>query len=116
MRLNLGHKSLAKKPVGTMRQAVRILLGVSVNASDSRRLWPFRLVIGAILMCFGLLFLDTTDIAGPEYVIPGISVAMISGGAFIACGFLTRLVSFTPGITCYCSHSIFLLLQWPGMQ
>lgn len=94
----LNTSSLSKKPISALRRTARLVLGISSNVRDSRRRWTFRLVIGTILMCFGLLFLDTTAISGPEYVMPGISVAMIAGGAFIASGFLTRLISLGLGI------------------
>lgn len=90
----LNTPKIAKKPISALKQTAKMLLGVTTSTSDSRRQWTFRLVLGSILMCFGLLFLHSEFISGPEYVMPGICTAMIAGGAFIACGFLTRIVSF----------------------
>lgn len=86
------------KPVNAMRKTLRILLGVSGNTVDSRRKWTFRVILGSILMCFGLLFLHTEVLGVWERVAPGVSMLMIAGGAFIACGLFTRLVSFALGI------------------
>lgn len=44
-------------------------------------------------MCFGLMFSSRTLRASTDALLPGISYAMILGGAMIACGLLTRIVS-----------------------
>lgn len=85
---------IAKKPLNAMKSTVRTILGITSNTRLSRRQWTFRVVLGSILMCFGLLFLHTEVFGASERVMPGISIAMIAGGAFIACGLLTRIVSF----------------------
>lgn len=89
---------VVEKPISAMRQSLKLLLGVNCSAYDSRRLWTFRVILGSILMAFGLLLLHTEVYAVSERVMPGISVAMIVGGACIACGLFTRLVSLALGI------------------
>lgn len=83
----------SKRPISELKRVVRLLLGVTTSVSDSRRQWTFRVILGAILMCFGLMLLHTPMFAESEMVMPGISVAMIIGGAMMACGLLTRIVS-----------------------
>lgn len=90
--LNTHH--IAKKPLNAMKSTVRAILGITSNARLSRRQWTFRVVLGSILMCFGLMFLHTEVIGASERVMPGIAIAMIAGGALIACGLFTRIVSF----------------------
>lgn len=90
----LNNNHIAKKPLSAIKSTVRTILGISSNTRLSRRQWTFRVVLGSILMCFGLLFLHTEVFAASERVMPGISIAMIAGGALIACGLFTRIVSF----------------------
>lgn len=89
---------VSSKPVSSLAATLKVLLGVSTSASDSRRQWTFRVILGSILMCFGLLLLHTESFSASEQIMPGISIAMIAGGAFIACGLFTRIVSFALGI------------------
>lgn len=94
----LNGKVIVEHPINEMRKVAKILLGVTTSVSDSRRQWSFRLLVGSILMCFGLLFINLAQVDGSEYVVSGISMLMIAGGGMIACGLLTRIVSFALGI------------------
>lgn len=76
-----------------LQNVLQIVFGVRGSTRHSRRLWTFRIIIGAILMCFGLMFSSHTLRASTDALLPGISYAMILGGAMIACGLLTRIVS-----------------------
>lgn len=89
---------ISAKPINEMRKVAKLIFGVTTSPTDSRRQWTFRLLMGSILMCFGLLFLKTIGVDGSEYVMPGICTLMIACGASIACGLFTRLVSFAMGI------------------
>lgn len=94
----LNRNVIAAKPINELRKVAKLIFGVTTSESDSRRQWTFRLLMGSVLMCFGLLFLNFIDVSGDEYVMPGICMVMIAGGASIACGLFTRLVSFALGI------------------
>lgn len=76
-----------------MLNALKIVLGIGGSALHSRRLWTFRIAVGLIVMCFGLMFLHHTLIESNHALIPGLPYAMVAGGAMIACGLLTRIVS-----------------------
>lgn len=91
-------KVMVARPVSALRKTAKILLGVSTSPDDSRRQWTFRLVLGTILMCFGALFLDGASSELSIFIVPSVATVMIASGVFIACGLLTRLVSFALGI------------------
>lgn len=76
-----------------MLNALKIVLGIGGSALHSRRLWTFRIIIGAIIMCFGLMFQHHTLIQSSEALMPGLPYVMVIGGAMIASGLLTRIVS-----------------------
>lgn len=86
------------KDINPLQGTLKVLLGMTGNVRESRRQWTFRVIIGSILMVFGLLFLHTEVFSASERIVPGISFLMIAGGAFISCGLLTRLVSLALGI------------------
>ena len=90
-------KALADTSVRTFQKVLRILLGVRGSAAHSRRIWTFRVIIGTAIMCFGLLFSHSNLIETTDSVIPGLSYGMLAGGAMIACGLLTRIVSIAMG-------------------
>ncbi|MCM1491233.1 MAG: DoxX family protein [Muribaculum sp.] len=90
----LRNHNISKRPISALKQSVRLILGITTSEGVSRRQWTFRVVLGSILMCFGLLFLHTEAFDISQQVMPGISLAMIAAGAFVACGLLTRIVSF----------------------
>lgn len=94
----LNGKAIARKPINEMRKVAKVIFGVTTSESDSRRQWTFRLLMGSILMCFGLLFLHTVDVTGAEHVMPGICTLMVACGALVACGLFTRIVSFALAI------------------
>ncbi len=77
---------------------MNILLGVKSSVGDSRRQWTFRVILGSIFMVFGVLFLQTNLFTIDGYVEPFISVSMVTCGVMIACGLLTRMVSFCLGL------------------
>lgn len=89
---------ISAKPVNAMRATLRLILGVTGDTSDSRRRWTFRVILGSILMCFGLLFMHAGVYDVAERIAPGVSVAMVCCGAFIACGLMTRIFSFALAI------------------
>lgn len=94
----LRNHNISKRPVSAVKHTARMILGISTTSSVSRRQWTFRVVLGSILMCFGLLFLHTEMFETSQQVMPGVSMAMIAAGALVACGFLTRIVSFAMSI------------------
>lgn len=86
-----------EEPVRVMRKNLRMLLGIGGSVSHSRRIWTFRVIIGAILMCFGILFSHHALNGVTKAFLPGVSFVMVIGGAMIACGLLTRAVSVALG-------------------
>lgn len=89
------HRVIRDKSLDAMKRTARALLGLSSHAGDSRRQWSFRVILGIILMCFGVMYMHDNVLAADERVLGVVSVAMILGGALIACGALTRFVSLT---------------------
>lgn len=89
----LRKRVIKDKSVEAMKRTVRTLLGVSSHSGDSRRQWSFRVILGTILMCFGMMFLNKNVFAADEHVYGVVSIAMVAGGALISCGVLTRLVA-----------------------
>lgn len=93
-----GKRVIKDKSVEAMKRTVRSLLGVSSHAGDSRRQWSFRVILGTILMCFGMMYLNKNVFAADEHVYGLVSISMIAGGALISCGVLTRLVALLTGV------------------
>lgn len=76
-----------------VHRALRVILGVGGGARHARALWSFRLVIGSIMMCLGLMFTHSSLISTAEAGAHGLALVMIAAGAMIACGLFTRIVS-----------------------
>ena len=89
----LRHSSLADQPVRVVRKALGVILGVAGSVRHARRLWTFRVIIGAIIMCIGLMLTHQSLHSAADAMMSGVAYAMIAGGAMIACGLLTRIVS-----------------------
>ena len=94
----LSGRAIADRPIGELKKIVKTIFGVSGSAGDSRRQWSFRVILGAILMCFGLLFFNGQTFHDSEKVIGGIAAVMVAGGAFISVGLFTRIVSLAVGV------------------
>lgn len=94
----LNHKAISAKPISAMKKIISVLLGVNSSVHDSRRQWSFRVILGSIFMIFGVIFLQTKFFVAEGFVEPAIAVAMIVCGVLIACGLLTRIVSFGLGL------------------
>lgn len=77
----------------TLHRALRLILGVGGGIRHARRLWTFRLIIGSIMMCLGLMFTHSSLIPTAEAGAHGLALVMIASGAMIACGLFTRIIS-----------------------
>lgn len=76
-----------------LNSSLRLILGVGGGIRHARRLWTFRLIIGSIMMCLGLMFTHSALVPTAEAGAHGLAMVMIAAGAMIACGFFTRPVS-----------------------
>lgn len=76
-----------------LHKVLRILLGVGGSIRNARTLWSFRLLIGSVMMCLGIMFTHTSLAMTAEAGTHGLALTMIAAGAMIACGFFTRIVS-----------------------
>lgn len=94
----LNSHAISPKQVIDIKKVMNILLGVKSSVGDSRRQCTFRVILGSIFMVFGVLFLQTNLFTIDGCVEPFILVSMVAGGVMIACGLLTRMVSFCLGL------------------
>lgn len=76
-----------------LHRTLRVILGVGGGARHARTLWSFRLVIGSIMMCLGLMFTHSSLVSTAEAGTHGLAIVMIAAGAMIACGLFTRIIS-----------------------
>lgn len=111
----LRHEGFADKSDRAMHHALRLILGVSGSTRHARRQWTFRLIIGAVLMCLGLMFVHPALQSTAEVGSHGLALAMITGGALIACGFFTRIVSLSMAVlfaTVFFQHGVDTMLGY----
>lgn len=91
----LRQPGFADKSDRAMHNMLKLVFGVNGSQAHARRTWTFRVIIGSVLMCLGLMFLHpvlhTTAEAGSH----GLALVMVAGGAMVACGLLTRVVSIS---------------------
>lgn len=78
-----------------LHNALRLILGVGGGVRHARRLWTFRLIIGSIMMCLGLMFTHSSLVSTAEAGTHGLALVMIASGAMIACGLFTRIISIS---------------------
>lgn len=78
-----------------MHRTLRVTLGVGGGTRHARTLWSFRLVIGSIMMCLGLMFTHSSLASTAEAGTHGLALVMIAAGAMIACGLFTRMISLS---------------------
>lgn len=76
-----------------MHKTLRLILGVGGGVRHARRLWTFRMIIGSIMMCLGLMFTHSSLVSTAEAGAHGLALVMIAAGAMISCGLFTRVIS-----------------------